>query len=183
MAIAFGLMGIIEALRVSMVMPCNSLTMLFRRCMFVIFGCRTTMISSIKSHVNPACSRCKGGDETLFHALRDCPKAQDVLIANGFGNRLLVNQNNAIFRGKDEEVGVIWEKARKLNDDFQIHNLSSQPILPQVLKSCKWEKPPEWVIKVNVDAAMNSYGTSLGIIARDSDGCFERENVLHQQGV
>ncbi|MBA0599916.1 hypothetical protein Gorai_006116 [Gossypium raimondii] len=83
-------------------------------------------ISSIKIHVDPACSRCKGGDKTLFHALRNCPKAQDVLIASGFGNRLLVNhRNNAIFRGKDEEEGVIWERARKLNDDFRIHNLSS----------------------------------------------------------
>ncbi|MBA0696420.1 hypothetical protein Goari_002974, partial [Gossypium aridum] len=121
-------------------------------------GPNDKMISSIKSHMDLACSRCKSGDKTLFHALRDCPKAQDVLIASSFGKRLLVNQyefcidwiedfmhildkkafkrlpmlwniwnsrNNAIFRGKDEEASVIWERAHKLNDDFRIHNLSS----------------------------------------------------------
>ncbi|MBA0583524.1 hypothetical protein Gorai_014378 [Gossypium raimondii] len=33
-------------------------------------------------------------------------------------------------------------------------------------------KPPEGVIKLNADAAVNSYGMSLGIIVRDSNGFF-----------
>ncbi|MBA0608601.1 hypothetical protein Godav_020798 [Gossypium davidsonii] len=99
----------------------------------------------------------------LLHALRDCPKAREVLIAGGFDNR-----NNAIFRGKEEDVYRIWEHARKLNTDFRIHNLSSQPVLLQVPRCCRWEKPPIGIIKVNVDVAVNSCGTSLGIIARVS---------------
>ncbi|KAH1113938.1 hypothetical protein J1N35_007316 [Gossypium stocksii] len=160
-------------------------------------------LSSIKTHVDPVCSICRNGDETPLHALRDCPKACEVLIPSGFNNRLLTNsyefcinwvedsmrildkmafkdfistlwniwnsRNNAIFRGKEEDLYGIWECARKLNTDFRIHNLSSQPILPRVPKCYRWEKPPAGIIKVNVDAIVNSCGTSLGIIARDFD--------------
>ncbi|MBA0822418.1 hypothetical protein Goarm_019222 [Gossypium armourianum] len=49
-------------------------------------------ISAIKHIVDPICSRCRDGDETVIHALRDCPKARDVLIAGGFDNRLLINK-------------------------------------------------------------------------------------------
>ncbi|MBA0845193.1 hypothetical protein Goarm_023140, partial [Gossypium armourianum] len=49
-------------------------------------------ISTIKHNVDLVCSRCKDGDETVIHALRDCPKAQDVLVASGFDNRLLINK-------------------------------------------------------------------------------------------
>ncbi|MBA0796268.1 hypothetical protein Gohar_007051 [Gossypium harknessii] len=41
--------------------------------------------------------------------------------------------------------------------------------IPKLVRCCQWKKPLEWVIKVNVDAIMNSYGTSLGIITRDSN--------------
>ncbi|MBA0824690.1 hypothetical protein Goarm_021340 [Gossypium armourianum] len=59
------------------------------------------------------------------------------------------SRNNAIFRGKEKDAYGIWKCA-----------------LP---RCCRWEKPPKGVIKVNIDAVMNSCGTSLGIIARDSD--------------
>ncbi|XP_040967984.1 uncharacterized protein [Gossypium hirsutum] len=86
-------------------------------------------------------------------------------------------RNSAIFRGKEEDANVIRERARKLNNDFQIHNLSSQLILSRVPRCCRWEKPTKGVIKVNVDVAVNSYGTSLGIIARDSDGFVLRDKA------
>ncbi|MBA0791420.1 hypothetical protein Gohar_015999, partial [Gossypium harknessii] len=50
------------------------------------------------------------------------------------------------------------------------HNFSIRPILPRAPRICKWEKPPEGVIKVNVDASVNANRTGLGIIVRDSDG-------------
>ncbi|XP_040951260.1 uncharacterized protein [Gossypium hirsutum] len=74
-------------------------------------------------------------------------------------------RNNAIFRGKEEDARVIWERARKLNDDFCIHNFFIWSILPWALKTCKWD-----VIKLNVDASVNANKTSLGIIVRDLDG-------------
>ncbi|MBA0582009.1 hypothetical protein Gorai_024163 [Gossypium raimondii] len=127
-------------------------------------------LSSIKSHVDLVCSRCRNGDEMLLHALRDCPKAREVLIADFISTlwNIWNSRNNAIFRGKEEDVYRIWEHARKLNTDFRIHNLSSQPVLLQVPRCCRWEKPPIGIIKVNVDVAVNSCGTSLGIIARVS---------------
>ncbi|MBA0677231.1 hypothetical protein Goari_018649, partial [Gossypium aridum] len=67
--------------------------------------------------------------------------------------------------GKEEDARVIWERARKLNDDFRIHNFSIWSILPWAPKTCKWD-----VIKLNVDASMKANRTSLGIIARDLDG-------------
>ncbi|MBA0708875.1 hypothetical protein Golax_023958, partial [Gossypium laxum] len=71
-----------------------------------------------------------------------------------------------------EDANVILEHAHKLNNDLWIHNFSSQPISPWVPRCCKWERPPEGVIKLNADAAVNSYGMSLGIIVRDSDSLF-----------
>ncbi|MBA0626980.1 hypothetical protein Godav_004543 [Gossypium davidsonii] len=84
------------------------------------------------------------------------------------------NRNNVIFRGNDEDAGLIWDRACKLNDDFRSHNFSFQPILPQVPRSCKWEKPSEGVTKVNVDASADA----LGIIARDSDGFVLRSKAV-----
>ncbi|MBA0803623.1 hypothetical protein Gohar_013813, partial [Gossypium harknessii] len=56
------------------------------------------------------------------------------------------------------------------NDDFHIHNFFIRSILPQALRTCKWEKPQVGVIKVNVDASVNANRTGLGIIVRYSDG-------------
>ncbi|MBA0637149.1 hypothetical protein Godav_021849 [Gossypium davidsonii] len=82
------------------------------------------------------------------------------------------SRNNAICRGKEEDANVILEHAHKLNNNLRIHNVSPQPILPWVPRCCKWEKSLEGVIKLNADATVDSYGMSLGIIVRDSDGFF-----------
>lgn len=51
--------------------------------------------SKIKS-VNPgcssSCSRSNGNEETLIHALRDCIKSREVLMNEGFDNRLLSDE-------------------------------------------------------------------------------------------
>ncbi|MBA0756442.1 hypothetical protein Gogos_020691 [Gossypium gossypioides] len=48
-----------------------------------------------------------------------------MILWNGWNGR-----NNAIFRCKDEDARVIWERAKMLGDDFRIHNLTIKPILP-----------------------------------------------------
>ncbi|MBA0694288.1 hypothetical protein Goari_004601 [Gossypium aridum] len=79
------------------------------------------------------------------------------------------HRNNATFKGKEKDPRVIWEIAYKLNDDFQIHNLSLRPILPWVPRDCKWETPLEGVSKVNIDVSMKDNKTGLSIILRGSN--------------
>ncbi|MBA0590659.1 hypothetical protein Gorai_019355 [Gossypium raimondii] len=50
---------------------------------------KNSKILAIKYNVVRECSRCRGGDETLIQALKNCPKARDVLIMGGIDNRLL----------------------------------------------------------------------------------------------
>ncbi|KAG8474831.1 hypothetical protein CXB51_031546 [Gossypium anomalum] len=56
------------------------------------------------------------------------------------------NRNNYIFRGKEDEARVVWERAKTLSNEFCIHNL------------------------LNFDAAVAPNGTGYGMIARDKDG-------------
>ncbi|MBA0628928.1 hypothetical protein Godav_023558 [Gossypium davidsonii] len=39
------------------------------------------------------------------------------------------NRNNFIFRGKEEEAQVIWERAITLSQDFRICNKMNEPLL------------------------------------------------------
>ncbi|MBA0811100.1 hypothetical protein Gohar_003031 [Gossypium harknessii] len=90
----------------------------------------------------------------MLHALRDCPKARDVLIAASFDNRLLINQYEFCIDWIEDFKHILDKKSLR-----RLHFYS-------VPKSCKWEKLSEGVTKVNVDASANA----LGIIARDYDG-------------
>ncbi|MBA0563904.1 hypothetical protein Golob_008865 [Gossypium lobatum] len=56
------------------------------------------------------------------------------------------NHNNCIFRGKEDEARVVWERAKTLSNEFCIHNL------------------------LNFDAVVAPNRTSYGMIARDKDG-------------
>ncbi|MFQ6658991.1 hypothetical protein Gotur_028046 [Gossypium turneri] len=40
------------------------------------------------------------------------------------------NRNNAIFRGKDEDARIVWDRAKALGDDFRIHNFTNALIIP-----------------------------------------------------
>ncbi|KAK5836054.1 hypothetical protein PVK06_011800 [Gossypium arboreum] len=46
-------------------------------------------ISSIKQNVGQGCLRCGSGDETTIHALKECPKAYEILSFGGIDGRLL----------------------------------------------------------------------------------------------
>ncbi|MBA0829243.1 hypothetical protein Goarm_013861, partial [Gossypium armourianum] len=88
-----------------------------------------------------------------------------MILWNGWNGR-----NNAIFRDKDEDAGVIWERAKMLGDDFRIHNLTIKPILPLTPSPQKWEKPPIDFVKVNVDAVVVDNKTRFGVVICDCDG-------------
>ncbi|MBA0625066.1 hypothetical protein Godav_010313, partial [Gossypium davidsonii] len=64
------------------------------------------------------------------------------------------NRNNFIFRGKEEEATVIWERASTLNKDFRICNLPKEPLLSPNIAVKKWEKPPKGFVKINFDTTV-----------------------------
>ncbi|MBA0552039.1 hypothetical protein Golob_022881 [Gossypium lobatum] len=127
-----------------------------------------TKFLSIKSHVDPVCSRCRNGDETLLHALKYCPKACDVLIADGFDNQLLTNSYDFCIDWIEESMRILDKKAFEyfISTLWIIWNSRNNAVF---MRYCSSKKPPKGVINVNINAVVNSCGTSLGIIARDSD--------------
>lgn len=80
------------------------------------------------------------------------------------------SRNNFIFRGKEEEAGLIWERAKMLGDDFRLHNFTSVPLIPKPIRPIRWTKPPDGVTKVNVDAAWVNDKVGIGVVARDCEG-------------
>ncbi|MFQ6634958.1 hypothetical protein Gotur_012113, partial [Gossypium turneri] len=161
-------------------------------------------ISSIHQEFKKDCLRCRACDETLIHALKDCPTAREILVLGGLNNNLLVgdfsqcidwiedlmrvldlktvsdfittlwnswnNRNNFIFRGKEDEARVVWERAVTLCHDFRIHNLVNKPLLPVSLIEKSLMEHPHDTMKINFDAAVSSKKMGYGMIARDSDG-------------
>ncbi|MBA0729840.1 hypothetical protein Golax_022663, partial [Gossypium laxum] len=133
-------------------------------------------ISSINRNARRNCPRWGACDETVLNTLKDCSKACDVLMVGGFDNWLLVEEFDRCIdwiedtMRVEKEARLVWDKVRKLSDDFRIHNLSLEPILPRVPRAYKWEKPLDSFVNINMDASVMNNKTGLGIIIRDSDG-------------
>ncbi|KAH1098178.1 hypothetical protein J1N35_015099 [Gossypium stocksii] len=118
------------------------------------------------------CPRCRSGDEMVIHALRNCPKAQSVLVVGGFNNRLFTKEYEFCIDWLEDSMRLF---DRKAFEDFttilwNIWNDRNNAILGGVPRDCKWEKPSEGVAKVNVDASVKENRVGLGIILRDSYG-------------
>lgn len=87
------------------------------------------------------------------------------------------SRNNSIFRCMDEAAGTVWDKAKQLLEDFRLHNLYNDPMIPKPSRDVNWNKPRGGTIKVNVDAAWanNSDGFVIG-------GCMKFEdNVVNSK--
>ncbi|MFQ6656043.1 hypothetical protein Gotur_026320 [Gossypium turneri] len=48
------------------------------------------------------------------------------------------NHNNFVFKGKEEDVRVVWDRAITLCQDFHIHNLVNKPLLPVTPATKNW---------------------------------------------
>ncbi|KAH1091667.1 hypothetical protein J1N35_018924 [Gossypium stocksii] len=46
-------------------------------------------IARLRQDFNNFCPRCNRGEETLIHAMKNYPKAREILAAGGLNNRLL----------------------------------------------------------------------------------------------
>ncbi|KAL1125844.1 hypothetical protein V6Z11_A13G070600 [Gossypium hirsutum] len=53
--------------------------------------------------------------------------------------------------------------------DFRIHNLVKNPMLPITLACKKWEKPHCGYVKINFNATVSKNKVGYGVIVRDSD--------------
>ncbi|MBA0661885.1 hypothetical protein Goklo_006115 [Gossypium klotzschianum] len=80
------------------------------------------------------------------------------------------NRNNYVFRGKEEEARVIWDRAKTLCQDFRIHNLINKLVLPITPTLKKWEKPLCRTVKINFDVTVFNNKTCFGVIVCDSNG-------------
>ncbi|MBA0670956.1 hypothetical protein Goklo_024874 [Gossypium klotzschianum] len=80
------------------------------------------------------------------------------------------NRNNFIFKGKEEEAWVIWDRARTISQEFCICNLINEPLLSSNPVVQKWENPPKGFVKINFDASVYNNKVNYGVIARDEDG-------------
>lgn len=80
------------------------------------------------------------------------------------------SRNNFIFKGKKEDARLIWERAKAFYEEFWIHNFTSYRLIPKLVRSSKWRKPPANFIKINVGAAYANNEVGIGLLARDDDG-------------
>lgn len=87
------------------------------------------------------------------------------------------SRNKLVFKGKVENAKNTWENAKNtwenakhFLDDFRLYNLTLPPLFPPKVTVAKWLKSPASVIKINVNAACNSDGMGIGVLARDHEG-------------
>ncbi|KAL1062147.1 hypothetical protein V6Z11_D13G062700 [Gossypium hirsutum] len=125
------------------------------------------------------CHRCGLEDETIIHALRDCPKARVVLSFSELDGRLLdFSYESCIDLLEDatrlldlkDDARLIWEWVRTLGDNFRIFNLSHAPMNLNSPRPHRWIKPPNDAFKINIDVVVFDSVVGIRIIARDHDG-------------
>ncbi|XP_016667359.1 uncharacterized protein [Gossypium hirsutum] len=80
------------------------------------------------------------------------------------------NRNNYVFRGKEEEAQVIWERASNLIKEFQICNMVNAPLISHTGLEKQWVKPPKGFIKLNFNATVGENRIGYGTIIRDEEG-------------
>ncbi|MBA0676884.1 hypothetical protein Goari_018331 [Gossypium aridum] len=80
------------------------------------------------------------------------------------------NRNNLLFRGKEEVMSVIWERALTLRNDFWVHNFNHRLIIPFSPAFINWKKPKKGFVKVNVNATVLNGRMGYRVIARDEEG-------------
>ncbi|KAK5819935.1 hypothetical protein PVK06_024970 [Gossypium arboreum] len=80
------------------------------------------------------------------------------------------NRNNFIFRGKEEEAQLIWERASNLSKEFRICNMLHEPLISQNIVEKRWVKPPKGFLKINFDATVGETRIGYGTVIKDEEG-------------
>ncbi|KAH1063678.1 hypothetical protein J1N35_028665 [Gossypium stocksii] len=95
-------------------------------------------IARIRQGCKNTCPRCNSKEETLLHALKDCPKAREILVAGGLNNNLIDGEYNHcidwledMFRELDSKAAadfltLIWNSWNDRNNMvFKVEHLLS----------------------------------------------------------
>ncbi|KAK5844849.1 hypothetical protein PVK06_000990 [Gossypium arboreum] len=102
-------------------------------------------ISGIRKEVDGICQRCGSDKETLIHAMRDCPRAQEVLVHGVLNNKALEGTYNSC-------VDWIEDVARML-DKKALSNLIT--VIWNI-----WNNQNNRVFRGEEEAAMVTWGTA-----------------------
>ncbi|MBA0582623.1 hypothetical protein Gorai_024760, partial [Gossypium raimondii] len=97
-------------------------------------------IYGIWREINSTCPRCGIKKETLLHTMKNCPKAQAVLVYGGLNNNLIEGSYGREIDVPKTSCGESLEEART------------------------------GVVTINFDAIANGKNISFGLVARDHDG-------------
>ncbi|KAG8489401.1 hypothetical protein CXB51_017851 [Gossypium anomalum] len=133
-----------------------------------------TWSSNAKNFVK-LCPRCKAKEETLIHALKDCPSARAILTIGGLDNRLIEGNYSRCIDWLEDVLRVIDLKAtadffKLLWNSWNCRNNFMFKVIPATPVHNTWLKPPDGYVKINFDVAVSDGMVGFGVIARDSDG-------------
>ncbi|MBA0837817.1 hypothetical protein Goarm_009936 [Gossypium armourianum] len=80
------------------------------------------------------------------------------------------SRNNLIFKGKEDKVQTIWDRASNLGKEFLICILFREPLVSPDSAAKKWEKPPKGFVKINFDATVGVNRMGYRVIVWEDDG-------------
>ncbi|KAG8492820.1 hypothetical protein CXB51_010145 [Gossypium anomalum] len=105
-----------------------------------------------------------------FHFVREMEQAQEVKLIHCSSEDQLVDILTkpcfaSTFTDLQAKLGVCIP-----TNDFCIHNLVNNPLIPSALAHQQWRKPSRGFIKVNFDVAISPNKTGYGMIMRNEDG-------------
>ncbi|XP_015387831.1 uncharacterized protein LOC107177858 [Citrus sinensis] len=126
-----------------------------------------------KSLQDSICQRCKKEVETIKHVLVECKAARKVWELALLPLQSHSEQSQDFLRRKLEPK-ISAAKAKSVLEAYQrVRKAESAKVSPdRRANQQRWMPPPENVLKLNVDAAINNKDqvTGLGAVIRNSDG-------------
>ncbi|KAG8498658.1 hypothetical protein CXB51_004994 [Gossypium anomalum] len=147
-------------------------------------------ITGIRKEFNDICPRCGSDKETLIHALKDCPKAREMLVQGGLNNKVLegsyswcVDWIEDVARTLDKKafsdlITMLWNiwnsrnniVFRETEDDAKVTWDRAAALSWDFQRKQGWRKPDPGMVKINFDANTNGRRICFGVVARDHDG-------------
>ncbi|KAE8679239.1 protein AIG1-like isoform X3 [Hibiscus syriacus] len=118
------------------------------------------------------CPLCNQELESVLHAIKDCPISKMVLSMSGLPQEN--RRNNLVHNGNlqsDRDIILnssnLIEEFKQASNSFGVSTVDHQPH-----RNCKWYKPNQDEVKINVDGAFckDARVATIGVVARDMHG-------------